>query len=113
MPCPARGGVWIDATIVALRPVTDWVDLTDDAELQCFRTGPRSDESGPCPMTADHPDVLENWALALGLSPPEGPPACPPQSPLVCAWFREFDGAVRMGLWPGLRGAAALGPPVP
>lgn len=72
-----EGGVWLDATVVAFRPLTaDWLDRADEtAELQGFHP------------SDDHPAVVDSWALA-----------CPAGSPYVCAWFAEFDRAVRGGL---------------
>ena len=66
-----HGGVWLDATVVCVRPLEAWVDLGLD-NLQGF--------------SAWHPEVLENWALAS-----------PPRHPLVSAWKAELRRAIGMG----------------
>jgi hypothetical protein len=66
-----HGGVWLDATVVCVRPLEAWVDLGLD-NLQGF--------------TAWHPKILESWALAA-----------PPRHPLVSAWKAELRRAIGMG----------------
>jgi hypothetical protein len=68
-----HGGVWLDAACLLFRPVTCWVELDADWDMQGFAT-PWDDS------------VMENWAFAA-----------PSESPLMRDWFREYDHAVRMG----------------
>lgn len=67
-----HGGIWLDATCVCTRPVTEWVDLSS-TRVQGFS----------CPF---HEDVLENWAFG----------ACR-RHPLVLEWKKEFQHAIAIG----------------
>ena len=69
-----HGGVWLDATCVCVKPVTEWVDM-QSTTVQGF-TAP-FDPTNQC---------LENWALAA-----------PPKHPLVLAWKAEFRRAIGLG----------------
>jgi hypothetical protein len=66
-----HGGVWLDATVVCVRPLEAWVDLGLD-NLQGF--------------SAWHPKVMGSWAMAA-----------PPRHPLVSAWKAELRRAIGMG----------------
>lgn len=76
-----RGGVWLDSSVVLFEALGSrpghWPGvLTDGAdELRCFA------------FDHDHPDTIENWALAA-----------PVGSAFVNDWFVAFDRAVRVGL---------------
>ena len=66
------GGVWLDATCICTRPVTEWVDVNDN-NLQGF-------------CTPFHINYLENWAFAA-----------PTGNILVTKWKNEFKNAIQMG----------------
>ena len=66
------GGIWLDATCFLIKPVTQWVDMTN-MRLQGF-SAPFSDE------------CLENWAFAA-----------PPNNELVRVWKQKFKLAIETG----------------
>ena len=65
------GGIWLDATVFLMKPVTEWVDM-NKMQLQGF-SAPFSD------------NCLENWAFAA-----------PQNDQLVRAWKKEFKRAIEM-----------------
>jgi hypothetical protein len=69
-----RGGVWIDASIIMLKPVTEWVDM--EAPLLQGFSYPHDDAH----------NILESWAFAA-----------PPNLPVVLEWRRRFRTAIEMG----------------
>jgi len=66
------GGIWLDATCFLMKPVTEWVNMTN-TRLQGF-SAPFSDE------------CLENWAFAA-----------PQNNELVRVWKQEFKSAIEIG----------------
>lgn len=66
------GGVWLDASVVCVRPIEAWVDMSSDS-VQGFSAS--WDET-----------VLENWAFAA-----------PPRSAFMAAWKDELRKACRAG----------------
>ena len=66
------GGIWLDATCFLMKPVTEWVDMTN-GRLQGFST-PFSDE------------CLDSWAFAAS-----------PNNELVRVWKQKFKSAIEIG----------------
>lgn len=75
------GGVWLDATVYMLRPISRCFDLVTTADIQGFLW------PGVDPTDPRHPPVLEVWALA-----------CPRGNWAVYAWLHEWEWAIRIGL---------------
>ena len=73
------GGVWLDASIIPLGPIADWVDLYS-SKLQGF-TAPHSTNQPPKTHS-----LIENWAFAA-----------PPKHPVVESWLDEFKHALQVG----------------
>jgi hypothetical protein len=72
---PGGGGVWLDATTIALQGVEAWVNMSSPA-LQGFRT----------PFDSN---TIESWAFAV------------PRDNLVAAqWLHNFRHALQMGVGP-------------
>jgi hypothetical protein len=69
------GGVWLDATALCVRPVTEWVDMASDKVI-----------GFGCPITGCE-SVLENWAFAARAN-----------HPLIRKWKDEFKKAIAMGV---------------
>lgn len=65
------GGVWLDASIIMLRPLESWVDLSSTA-IQGWKY--------------QETDTMENWALAV-----------PAGSELMRRWANEFRTAWKVG----------------
>jgi len=66
------GGVWIDASTIALQPLDSWVNMSSPT-LQAFAA------------PFDH--AIESWAFAA-----------PRDSPLMAQWLANFRRALRMGV---------------
>lgn len=64
-----HGGVWLDSSIIMLKPLESWVDM-DFNGLQGFWIG----------------DAFENWAFAV-----------PQNCPFMSAWRDEFQNAIEVG----------------
>jgi hypothetical protein len=71
------GGVWLDASVVPLMPVTSWVDISSHA-VQGFETNWYEPD---CQC-----QILENWGFAA-----------PPASALLEAWHMEHERAITLG----------------
>eukprot|EP00966_Prymnesium_polylepis_P025635 591121-Prymnesium_polylepis.1 len=69
---PGGGGVWIDASTIALQPLESWVNMSSPA-LQAFAA------------PFDH--AIESWAFAS-----------PRDSPLMAQWLANFRRALQMGV---------------
>jgi predicted O-methyltransferase YrrM len=71
------GGVWLDASVIPLQPVSSWVDLNSNA-VQGFAT-PWFERDCRC-------QILENWAVAA-----------PTGNSLLEAWLLEYERAITLG----------------
>lgn len=67
-----KGGVWLDASCICIKPVDHWVDMSSNA-LQGYSF----------PLASD---CLENWAFAA-----------PQHNPTVIRWKEIFRGAIAIG----------------
>lgn len=70
------GGVWLDASIVLNKPITTWLDMTEERVV-----------GFQCPIgIGESTPVLENWALAAK-----------PSHPFITMWKNELRKAIMMG----------------
>jgi len=69
------GGVWLDATAIAMNPIEFWVDMHSDAAVQGFLV-PGEPDNG---MT----EQMENWAFAARAG-----------SPFIKSWALEYEQAL-------------------
>lgn len=76
-----HGGIWLDASVYLLRPITRCFDLFTAADIQGFQW------PGLDPNVPSHPIVLEVWALA-----------CPKGNWVVRAWLEEWERAIALGV---------------
>lgn len=76
-----HGGIWLDASVHLLRPITRCFDLITPADVQGFLW------PGVDPLDPAHPVVLEVWALA-----------CPKNNWVVVKWLTEWERAIGRGL---------------
>ena len=72
------GGVWLDATTIAMNPIESWIDIHSDAVVQGFLV-PGEPEDGKT-------EQMENWAFAA-----------PAQSPFIERWAQEYEHALLSG----------------
>ena len=70
-----HGGVWLDASTVALKPIESWIDVNSVAQVQGFAMPGNTDDV-----------TMENWAFA-----------CPTPSPFCVRWMENFKRALVMG----------------
>ena len=85
-----NGGVWLDATVYLLQPVTAWANRPDTLTL--FAIGGihlRNQEENRRRVFGPHCDgfiQFESWAFA-----------CPPNHDFMTAWLQQFERGVTMG----------------
>jgi hypothetical protein len=83
-----HGGVWTDASNIALQPIESWVNVSQNA-LQGFLVPnpPEAEASDPLPSPDGGETSMENWAFAA-----------PARNPFVLQWKENFRHALTVGV---------------